>query len=103
MKAIFKRFTRMDSKEEKKIVETSTPPSNPFPLADLPDLVILCIASKLKTNDARNLSFTCKRFKVIFKRQPRAFSDRFSLSLSTIKPNIFSYPDLITYINIKYN
>ena len=66
MKAIFKRFTRTESKEEKKIVETSTPPSNPFPLADLPDLVILCIASKLKTNDARNLSLTCKRFKVIF-------------------------------------
>ena len=69
MKAIFKRFTRTESKEEKKIVETSTPPSNPFPLADLPDLVILCIASKLKTNDARSLSFTCKRFKVIFLKQ----------------------------------
>ena len=66
MKAIFKRFTRTESKEEKKIVETSAPPSNPFPLADLPDLVILCIASKLKTNDARNLSLTCKRFKVCF-------------------------------------
>ena len=67
MKAIFKRFTRTESKEEKKVVETSTPsPSNPFPLADLPDLVILCIASKLKTNDARNLSLTCKRFKVCF-------------------------------------
>ena len=66
MKAIFKRFTRSESKEENFFVETTTPPSDPFPLAELPDLVILCIASKLKTNDARNLSLTCKRFKVIF-------------------------------------
>merc|ERR1712037_681015 len=31
----------------------------------------LCIASKLKTNDARNLSFTCKRFKNILPSFPR--------------------------------
>ena len=37
---------------------------NPFPLADLPDLVLLSVADQLSNDDARNLSMTCKRFQV---------------------------------------
>ena len=36
-----------------------------FPLADLPDLVLLNVANQLPNNDARNLSLTCKRFQNI--------------------------------------
>ena len=39
--------------------------SNPFPLLDLPDLVLLYVAEQLPTDDARNLSLTCKRLQVL--------------------------------------
>ena len=37
-----------------------------FPLADLPDLVLLNVADQLSNDDARNLSLTCMRFQVSF-------------------------------------
>ena len=36
-----------------------------FPLADLPDLVLLNVANQLSNDDARSLSLTCMRFQVI--------------------------------------
>ena len=36
-----------------------------FPLADLPDLVLVNVANQLSNDDARNLSLTCMRFQVI--------------------------------------
>merc|ERR1711977_497015 len=45
-------------------------PENFFPLEEVPDLVLLCIAKHLSTDDARNLSNTCKRFKDILPNYP---------------------------------
>ena len=39
--------------------------SKPFPLVDLPDLVLLNVANQLSNDDARSLSLTCMRFQVI--------------------------------------
>ena len=39
-------------------------PELAFPLADLPDLVLLNVANQLSNDDARNLSLTCMRFQV---------------------------------------
>ena len=35
-----------------------------FPLADLPDLVLVNVANQLSNDDARNLSLTCTHFQV---------------------------------------
>ena len=54
-----------------------------FPLEDVPDLVLLCIANHLSNDDARNLSTTCKRFKDILPNYP--------IPLTIKGPNIKEY------------
>jgi len=49
----------------KRKISTTFNSSNPFPLADLPDLVLLNVAKQLPNDDARNLSLTCRRFQAI--------------------------------------
>ena len=45
-------------------VNSKTVTTPAFPLADLPDLVLLNVANQLSNDDARNLSLTCMRFQV---------------------------------------
>ena len=45
-------------------VNSKTVTTPVFPLADLPDLVLLNVANQLSNDDARNLSLTCMRFQV---------------------------------------
>ena len=47
-------------------VNSNTVTTSAFPLADLPDLVLLNVANQLSNDDARNLSLTCMRFQVNF-------------------------------------
>ena len=49
---------------EKNHPESGCKSEQPFPLADLPDLVLLNVANQLSNDDARNLSLTCMRFQV---------------------------------------
>ena len=44
--------------------------TNSFPLEEVPELVLLCIAKHLPTDAARNLSHTCRKFKNILPTYP---------------------------------
>ena len=41
-----------------------------LPLEEVPELVLLCIAKHLPTDDARNLSLTCRKFKNVLPTYP---------------------------------
>ena len=55
---------------DKKLTSYKKMEINSFPLEEVPELVLLCIARHLPTDDARNLSMTCQKFKNILPTYP---------------------------------